>query len=324
MKYASWLVFAVAILQQACAGVIQPDHTYEKAAAGGPRIVLLNGSAGDISKRVTTAFVTTTEYAVSEFVMTDATSRDGLTTAVQGAHPALLVALGRRAVDFAMTELPNLPCIYALVVEDESHPIKGDKTIGIGLNPSPANEFLMYQLVLSNKLHGVLSLYSPGKSDSLAKQSKEELQAIGIDLTLLPYESLAHDPNAVQAAAQKADALWVFNDPTVMSGAGFAKMVAIATRNNKPLLCSAFRDLAAVGATMVFSLDLENIGGQAASLATEVIRLGGASGGSGMRPPVGGRLVLNVGAVQKLGIEVPEEAQPFISEIIGHTRNASR
>lgn len=324
MRVAIPFLFASALVSQACATVVTPSQVYEKGAPSAPRVMLLNGSAGDISKRVIASFASSIDFPVSEFVMTDATPRDALADAARAARPALVVALGRRAVDFAIAELPGLPFIYALVVEDESHPINGDKAIGIGLNPAPATEFMMYQLVLSNKLRKVVSLYSPGKSDKLAHQSQMELQELGIELTLLPMDALTQDPNGVQAAVQKSDALWAFNDPGVMSSAGFPKLAAMSVRNSKPLLCSAFRDLAAVGATMVFSLDLENIGGQAASLATEILRRGTVQGGSGMRQPVGGKLVLNTSAMQKLGIDVPEEAQPFISEIVGHSRAAAR
>lgn len=72
---------------------------------------------------------------------------------------------------------------------------------------------------------------------------------------------------------------------------------------------------------MSVEIDFYNISSQLASMARMIIEQEMNPDKIGIRPPLGGRLVLNMDVAEKIGIEVPAEIMPFIHEIISSHPN---
>ena len=316
------------LLLASCSSVMVPARVWAPSPSTPPptptatpaKVVLLNGSANTpstraMAERLTDGFLRDLPFVVSEFVVLDDTWLPGLEVAIQKLQPAAIFALGRQAAELAQERFAQVPLVYTLVVEDAAHPIAGPQIAGVSVDVPAAAEFLMYKLVLGD-LKNVVSYYTPGPGEAAAKALQEELKPLNVNLQLVPLD-LRHASKVNKSAhLDEADALWLFNDPGLMTRQGFRVISTAAKGVNKPLLCSSFRQFADAGAMLTFSLNFENMGAQAAVLISEVIERHAFSGGPGLRPPVGGNLVLNARVAQELGIVIAADAKPFISEII--------
>ena len=112
----------------------------------------------------------------------------------------------------------------------------------------------------------------------------------------------------------KVDVFWLISDPELISDKeALLNILQICDDQRIPVF-SYHEAFAKIGATLVVSADNRTIGGQAASIALEV--LSGNTLDNKVQFPAGTYTILNLKKVKEYGLEYSEDALGWVNEII--------
>lgn len=305
---------AVEMGASACRGPIVADQVLGVLAPDKPRVVLLRSAQNHLATLVTDAFLRDANYPVAVYTLGAEANPRSLELVLQALEPTILVTLGGEAMGFARSYFPNVPTVFALVMNDQAS-VLAHNISGIALDLPPFTEFSMYKMVLP-RMRRVMTFYAPKKSKALIAQAERELKQLDIQLLAYPIHQASEIPGLFKEHAAEADAVWLLTDPLVMSEDTFEFLRDEATAAHLPFLCSTFEDFAYHGALMSVSVDFANVGAQAASLVQLIADDTQRSDATGVISPIGGRLVVNQAVADRIGVVIPPRIKPFISRLI--------
>lgn len=280
-----------------------------------PVVVILTSSNNRLYEAPVTSFQSQLEGEATVYAETVAEPR-GLAEAVQAVKPTLIFALGTQAAIFARQKLPDVPLLFAMVVNHRRlKELQAPQVMGVALEVPPASEFTQFKLALPG-MNRVLVLHASENTSDVVAGATEAARSLGITLVAAPVRDLAELKTQYDRYSKQVDAVWLLNDPVVMNPAAFAWLREASYRDRVALISSLSEKFARAGALMSVSVDLSSLGFQASAMATGVLKRQQTLSEIGVQPPIGARLVLNMVVAQKLGLQVPEEVLPFISEVI--------
>jgi putative ABC transport system substrate-binding protein len=247
----------------------------------------------------------------------------GLGDSLRDLHPAMVFALGTQAALYARANLPETPLLFAMVVNHRRlKELQAPEVLGIALEVPPLSEFTQFKLALPT-MSRILAIYNPDHSSDVIAGATEAARTLGMTLIAAP----AHDKDELQAQYKRYsgqfDTVWVLNDPVVMNSKAFAFLREAAMRDHVALVSSLSEQFARAGALMSVSVDFNSLGFQASAMALSLLDGKQKPAEIGVQPPIGARLVLNMVTAQKVGLQIPEEVLPFISEVIVSERASS-
>lgn len=284
---------------------------------GAPRLVVLQSDDNPLYQPITDSFVRQLAPHAAIDVTRLGRSEAAIERIVARRRPALVYALGTPAALFVRDHFPDVPLLFGMVVNHQRHPsLAHPLVMGVALEVPPLVEFTQFKMVMP-KLTRVLAFYVPSQSGMLVEKARQALRTLQIELDAV---AIAPEAGAAQRALGEhigsAQAIWLMNDPVVMSRQNFAFLQQASLDHKRPLLCSLSDAFAESGALMSVSVELETLGFQAAVMAQKLLIDGRAPASLGVEAPIGARLTLNLDIAQVIGIEPPPEVLPFVSRII--------
>ncbi len=305
----------VATLLAGCVAprVIQP--VARASADDAPVVVILTSSNNRLYEEPIVAFQSQLEGVATVYVET-LTNEGGLAEAVEEVKPSLIFALGTQAASFARQRFPDVPLLFAMVVNHgRLKELAAPDVMGIALEVPPTAEFTQFKLVVPS-MNRVLALYAAEHSSDVIANATKAARTLGITLIAIPVHNLEEVKARYVEHGHGIDTIWLLNDPVVMNPASFAYLREVANRDHVALVSSLSEKFAKAGALMSVSVDLSSLGFQASAMALSALKQDKKPAEIGVQPPIGARLVLNMGVAQQLGLQVPEEVLPFVSEVI--------
>ncbi|WP_028583405.1 ABC transporter substrate-binding protein [Desulfogranum mediterraneum] len=279
-------------------------------------IVVVKGSRSRLSERLQVLFaqeltrlvpadqgVTAIQpHQVREIVLSGS-DRPGLADQLAQSRPDLLLAIGSRALQAALT-VPELPIVH-LLVADPAGMIGGRAAVsGVGLAVPPRVQLAALRRALPG-VRRVGLVYDPERSSGLV----EQLVAAAPDLHFITRSTARSSevPELIQSLQGKVDLLWMLPDLTVSNRKTMESYLLFSIKNKIPLLTFSAK-LLRRGATLAITFDLEGIALQAATLAVELLSRGEASGHRAVVAPQAQTLV-NQRMAEKLGISIVSEEE---------------
>lgn len=232
------------------------------------------------------------------------------------AKPDLVLAMGVWALQLVVREKLDLPIVFAMVLNPSSVlGSEAENITGASMNvPVDRPIALLEQLGPQVRRIGVV--FNPAKTGYLVETARAVAEARGLELKALAIDSSKEAIKAVDSLyAAGIDALWILPDETVLEPKVIEYALLTSYRNKVPLLGLSERQ-AEMGAmlSMAFSSS-EDIGRQAGELSNEI--LGGQP--TGRLPYTTARsvkLVVNLKAAQKLGMQIPESILAMADSVI--------
>ena len=319
--FAGLTALGLALGVAGCVAPIQATRTFNDPTQGHADVVLLTSGSNSAADAVSEAFARSLGKSVTQFTLAEGAPPRRLAQTIRRLTPGLVVALGGRAAFWAHGALADLPLLYSLVVQGQSGVLKGDRIGGISLELSAATEFSLYKMVLPS-LTRVIAFYTPEHSSERVKRAQRELKDLEVELLAVPVEDAQGLDAAFARHAAEGEAVWLLEDPMLMSREAFTVLQRRTVEAHKPLLCSTFREFAKAGAMMAVSVDFDNVGAQLAAQAGAVLNPEAGGTAFEVRSPIGGHLVVNLQTASLIGVEVPARIHPFISEMISKQDDA--
>lgn len=180
-------------------------------------------------------------------------------------HPALLVAVGTKALHFVLAGDFGVPVVYAMVLNPWSIAgAVGERVIGVSMNIAPA---VYWQAMdgIKPAISTIGMVYNPANTAPL-KELAEELarhreQRLLSRSATNPTEAL----QAINEMASQVNAFWMIPDPTLIRQEVVDTLVAASIKHKFVLIGLSARYVEA-GALLAYSFNSQAIGQSAGNL----------------------------------------------------------
>jgi putative ABC transport system substrate-binding protein len=217
------------------------------------------------------------------------------------ADPAVVLAVGQKALQAAKSAAPNLPTVYCLVLG--AHAAASRTVTGVGLEVAPAGQLeQLRQVAPSAKRIGII--YDLHASGGFIEEAGKAAARLGLTLVLKPVTEAKEVRGALSEIAGGIDALWLMPDPRLITAEMFSFLL-VFTLERKIALFGFLDSFTQAGALASVAPDYKESGRRAARLALEL-----ANRPPDARVPVPpplsgpGALTVNMKTAKRLGIDI--------------------
>jgi len=236
-------------LRRACgvAGVAGVIAAAAAAAATPAPVVLLRSRALPPFDTTAAAFRAACADPVLELSL-DGTTDDIVARAIAAAHPAVVVALGRRAAMLVHERLPQVPLVYAMVRAADRIGLAG----------------VLKDLAPEVRRVGVV--FGRDAGEPRMRLARAAARAAGVELLEAPIARPAELSEQARALAARADAFWLPADSVTMAPEVFRYLLDLSISTRRPLVVFS-ESLVRAGALAAVTPDYRWVGGELARLA---------------------------------------------------------
>ena len=227
--------------------------------------------------------------------------------------PPLIFALGAKAAYIATQQLPQVPLVYAMVVDPARYGIEGIQVTGITMQLPPDMVLAQFQLFVP-KVKTIGLLISSDNTDPSVSAALEAARAAGYKVTARRVAPGDDVRRAYAALRKNVDAIWLLPDSKLLTPSNFRTLQQESRRAHLPLLVYS-EGLVEAGALLCVAPDYANLGGQAASLAQRI--LGGENPGAiAPEAPTASRVVLNRETQDAIGLAIDPQNLAFVDSVV--------
>jgi putative ABC transport system substrate-binding protein len=231
-------------------------------------------------------------------------------------RPDLLLVIGLWALQAAVEEGPQLPIVYAMVLNPPNVVGAAPEGItGASMNV-PVDHALDLLKDLGSEVRRIGVVHDPQNTGFLVEEARAVAGRLELELIAKQASTPREGVTALaELEAEGVDALWVLPDKTVLAPAFFEHMLRFSYRNRIPLLGISERHAEMGALVALYFASGEDIGNQAGELANQI--LAGASGET--LPYTTARevsLVVNLKTAKKIGVDIPDSMKRAASDVI--------
>ena len=245
-------------------------------------------------------------------------ARRKIRRAAEVAAPEAIFALGAQAAVLAKAELPEIPLVFAMVMDWRRHGLDGSGTAGVALEMPVDDLLTRYKLMLPS-LRRIGLIYSSAMSDDFLSGAREAALRLGIELSEEPVTAPDQVAGAYRRLRRDIDAVWMIPDPGVVTRDNFAYL-AHRTRNDEIAFLAFSENFVRAGALLSVTPDYRTMGSQAAALLDRLLR--NSKQMTIVQNPLGARLVVNATTARAVGISLDATVLTMADAIIHSSSSA--
>lgn len=306
----------VALLAVGCMPHLQPQAVRVAPTPGSPRIVILKSNDNPVFDRAIQTFIRQSTAHIAVFSAADRSCIESLIEAIEQRQPDLLFVLGTRATLLAKRHFTSTPVLFAMVVNFERHHLAElPNFMGIALELPPAAEYAQFKMI-APRVKRVLAFYSPTESLALVNRARTDLLPMGVELVATAVETPEQLEARYEELAPTVDAVWLLNDPTIMSARTFSFLRDRTQAQRLPFFASLSDRFVEAGALASVSQDFAALGSQAVAMSRQLLEQGVAPSTLGVQAPIGSTLALSLDVAHRIGLEIAEDIMPYIDRLI--------
>jgi putative ABC transport system substrate-binding protein len=232
--------------------------------------------------------------------------------------PQAIFALGAKAAWIAARELPDVPLIYAMVLDPDRYQLNGTLTTGVRMQPPP--DLVLSQLqVMTPNVRRLAIILGQSNNDPMVAEAIQAARNAGYEVRARRVSSEREARMALSRAGTEADAVWLLPDPIVVTPRNFHALQAEALSARIPVLAYS-EGLVSAGALLCVAPDLSAVGRSAASLVKRHL----AGENIGVIPPEAPeaiRVVLNKATQEAIGLELDASVLSFVDAVVQGPRD---
>jgi putative ABC transport system substrate-binding protein len=289
-----------------------------RAASAADVVVLLSADVDAYHEAVRGVKATLRHRVVAEYDMEGDFERGRKIVAeIQSkVKPDLVIAVGIWALQVVAAHAPDVPVVYAMVLNPPSVVAADAKNItGASMNV-PVEQTIRLFKRLGPQVRRIGVLYDRKKTGYLVRRAEAVARDEGLQLIAKEIRSAREAIPALDSFQEdRVDALWILPDETNLAPAVVQQMLLFSYRKRIPLL-GLSDSQAQMGALLALSFaSSEDIGRQAGEQANSVL-----AGKSPADVPYTTarrtQLTVNLKAAQKLGMKIPESLLAMADQVI--------
>ncbi len=189
---------------------------------------------------------------------------------LRASNATLVLAVGLKATLVAKLEILDIPVIYCMVLNPDKYDLHSQNMTGIELQIPSKRQLTTMQMILpAMKRVGVV--FDPTKTAGLVQEAQRYAPALGLKLVTRPVASERDVPETVRGLLPNIDALWLLPDSTVLTEDSLDFLLSSTLEAGLPVIGFS-TGLVRSGALVGLYVKYEDVGAQAAELATKIIR----------------------------------------------------
>jgi putative ABC transport system substrate-binding protein len=280
-------------------GVLALLVTAGSTAAAAPVLVLGDGKVPQYGEALAAV-----RQALPNAPLVDPGAGDAQ-AAVAREQPAVILAIGAKAVQIAQSAAPATPVVYCMVLRSGVRP--SPLVTGVRLEVAPAH--VLGELKrLHPKVTKVGVLYDPHASNAYLREAAPVASALHLSLVAQPVSDPGQVHDALPQLAGRIDALWLLPDPHLFTAPVITEVLERQTESKVAVI--GFLDrMTEIGAFASISPDYAATGRLAAKIAGDLAAHPVAAGAplpAATTSP--GAVTINLATARSLGIDVPPAA----------------
>ena len=234
--------------------------------------------------------------------------------ALRASPPDLVFAVGLKAAMAAKLEIFDTPVVFCMVLNPEPHGLPASNMTGIAVRAPAETQLTVLRSVLPNRQRIGL-LYDEDHSGSFVRDALQAAKRHGVELTTVAVRRHEDIPHAVRTLLSQIDALWLIQDPTVVSESAIPFFLESTLEAKIPVFTFS-STLVQQGALGALVIDPRSVGQQAARIA--LLRLKESSASAGLlQAPEHPQLALNVNSAEYLGLALTPELTRLAGRLFG-------
>lgn len=245
---------------------------------------------------------------------------EALIEAVATAKPPLVFALGADAAHLARQALPNVPIVFAVVINWKQSRLKDSPNVtGVALEVPAEVQFTQLKLVAPH-IDRVAVIHSAA-SDLVVAQAASIAKNVNVELVPVRVESRDEVESAWKSVRRKVDALWMVPDGKVLDRDTF-NYLKDATLDAGVCFMGFSDSFVEAGCLLSLSADYDGLGAQAGLLARRILDGEVVPADHPVEQPVSTFLTLNVAAAEEIGLELDEDILDIADHLVGEDEDA--
>jgi putative tryptophan/tyrosine transport system substrate-binding protein len=243
----------------------------------------------------------------------------GLKSRIFKNPPALIFALGAKAAFTAKLwteEHQDIPVLFAMVLNWQKYRLLDGRNniAGISYEVNPGNQFLSLSL-FAPQIHRIGVIYSGEYSSELVADAKKATEMLGLELIERPISSDRYFQRTYKELCQKADGIWVLNDPVTYTLDNMAWLQQRCIQDHLVCIGQSI-NLTQIGILLSVRADTANIGTQAASMVVNILEKNQPPSAIGVMEPLGTAISLNRRTAKRIGLALNRQALNMATEVI--------
>ncbi len=229
--------------------------------------------------------------------------------------PALILTLGANATTLVHRELPDIPVVYARVLNPVGSGSSSENLTGVRqLVPARSQLDLLERLAPRTARVGIP--YDPDRSAAWVAEAETAAREAGMKTVRIPAVNKADAADALAAATSggdPVDALWVSPDRTWINPDTVPLLLRTAHEKRLPLLVHAAQ-LVGEGALAAVYVDDRALGRRAAELARRILHGEPAAQIAVADPPES--IAINSKVAAELGLPIPADLAARAAKVL--------
>ncbi len=207
--------------------------------------------------------------STTRIVLSEVDPSFDLQSKLQGLHPDIIIAIGRKAL-LRVMNYSEAPIIHMLAPFPPAKAQNNPNISGIDLNLSPAKQLSAFLDVFPS-IKRIGTIYNPSETGEMVRQAKAFAGIAGIEIVSLKAVS---DKEAIQQMAllrNNVDAFWMLPDRSLLTPIFIESQLRFSFENRVPLLTFSDKYLE-MGATLSLAAAHYAMGERAGHLAMQTLK----------------------------------------------------
>lgn len=266
------------------------------SVAQGYQVLLLVSTKDPVYTEAANAVKRWKDFSCRTLVLSDYHEAD-LARVIREDKPAVIVAVGDRALTAAKRSR-HLPIISLMSLTFSRVYGTSSNVTGIELLVRPERHFSLFE---SMRIHRVGVLYSPARSGTYMKRVQQAASRYGVEVVTRVVNSPKDALGQLARLKGSVDAIWMIPDASAVDHKSAEAYFLFSMAEKIPVI-SFDRSHLQLGAAAIVEADREEMGRQAAEMASEILE-GKSVSELPAVPPSRSTVKANPGVLKHLGIQ---------------------
>jgi putative ABC transport system substrate-binding protein len=216
-------------------------------------------------------------------------------------NPKIILAVGLRAAKIAKARVSDVPIVFCLAMQPVINGLRTETSTGVHLEPSVTDQLrAMSKIIPHVKQIGII--YDPARTGRQVAEFRDAAAEQELEIVAVPVNNQDEALKALMEMPEKAQALWLLRDPTVLTRKLFNRSLLLQLEKRLPVIAFS-PQFVRKGAFFSYSASYQRQGQKAAEIVKEL--LGGKVPSELKLEYPDGTIMFNVDTGEKLQYIVP-------------------
>jgi putative ABC transport system substrate-binding protein len=194
---------------------------------------------------------------------------DELSKQVLTINPKVILAVGLRAAKIARMRVNDVPIVFCMAFHPLENGLRTKTSTGVHLEPSAADQLKAVTRIIPHvKKIGII--FDPNRTGRLVAEFRDAAAELKMEIGAVPVKNQNEALKVLKEMPEKAQALWLIRDPTVLSRNLFNQALILQQQKRLPVIAYS-PQFVRKGAFFSYSASYQRQGKKAAEIVKALL-----------------------------------------------------